>query len=402
MKKKKKTFIDLITSPEIYIEPNCVHFGICNGCIAQNITYEDEVLLKERYVLNLFEEAGIEGFKYIGITPSPSSTAYKNKMEFSFGDKEKGGELSLGLRKKNNYYEVEAVSNCLIIDEDYRKILSATLNFFKNTEEMFYHKIRKEGSLRHLVVRKGKNTGEILVNLVTTDNLKTDLAPYIKTLTDLTLDGEIVGIIRTINLSQADIVAADSQEILMGRSYFYEKIMGLTFKISPFSFFQTNTHGAEKLYDAALNIAGDLSSKTVFDLYSGTGTISIIMAQKAKKVIAVEIVEEAVAAAKENAMLNNVSNCHFICGDVLKQIDEISEKPDLIVLDPPRDGIHPKAIRKIIEIGANEVIYISCKPTSLVRDLEAFINAGYKVSCLSIHDMFARTAHVETVCLLTK
>jgi len=197
-------------------------------------------------------------------------------------------------------------------------------------------------------------------------------------------------------------VKSDRTDILYGQDYFYEEVLGLKFKISTFSFFQTNSLGAEVLYSKAREYVGETKDKLIFDLYSGTGTIAQLLASVAKKVIGVEIVEEAVVAARENAALNQLDNCEFIAGDVLKVIDSIEEKPDLIVLDPPRDGIHPKALDKIIDYGVDRIVYISCKPTSLVRDLVVLQERGYRVDRVCAVDMFPGTVHVETVCLLTK
>ena len=205
-----------------------------------------------------------------------------------------------------------------------------------------------------------------------------------------------------INDTLADVVQSDETRILYGQDYFYEHILGLKFKISTFSFFQTNTLGAELLYDIARSYIGDTKDMTVFDLYSGTGTIAQILAAVAKKVVGVEIVEEAVEAAKVNAGLNQLDNCEFIAGDVLKVLDTIEDKPDYIVLDPPRDGIHPKALDKIIDYQVPNMVYISCKPTSLARDLGVLIERGYKVKKTHCVDMFPGTVHCETVCLLSK
>ena len=205
-----------------------------------------------------------------------------------------------------------------------------------------------------------------------------------------------------INDTLADVVQSDETRILYGQDYFYEHILGLKFKISTFSFFQTNTLGAELLYDIARSYIGDTKDMTVFDLYSGTGTIAQILAAVAKKVVGVEIVEEAVEAAKVNAGLNQLDNCEFIAGDVLKVLDTIEDKPDYIVLDPPRDGIHPKALEKIIRYGVDRMIYISCKPTSLARDLEVLTARGYQVERMCCVDMFPWSGNIETVCMLSK
>ena len=196
------------------------------------------------------------------------------------------------------------------------------------------------------------------------------------------------------------MVQSDATHILYGQDYFYEELLGLRFRISPFSFFQTNSLGAEVLYDTARSFVGETRDKVVFDLYSGTGTIAQILAPVAKKVVGVEIVEEAVEAAGLNAGLNGLDNCEFIAGDVLKVIDGLKDKPDLIVVDPPRDGIHPKALGKIIDFGVERMVYISCKPTSLVRDLVVLQERGYRVEKVCGVDMFPGTGNVEVVIMM--
>ena len=195
---------------------------------------------------------------------------------------------------------------------------------------------------------------------------------------------------------------SDETTVLWGQDYFYEELLGLKFKISPFSFFQTNSLGAEVLYETARGYVGETKDKVVFDLYSGTGTIAQILAPVASKVVGVEIVEEAVEAARENASLNGLSNCEFIAGDVLKVVGDLTEKPDLIILDPPRDGIHPKALERIIGFGVERMVYISCKPTSLVRDLAVLKERGYRLVRACAVDMFPATGNCETVVLLSK
>ena len=279
-------------------------------------------------------------------------------------------------------------------------ILTETLTYFRENNIPFYRKMQHIGYLRHLLVRKAVKTGEILVDLVTSTQMEAELSGWQERLLALPLEGKIAGILHTKNDSLADVIQNDGTEVLYGQDYFYEELLGLRFRITPFSFFQTNSLGAEVLYETARSYIGDTKDQLLFDLYSGTGTIAQILAPVAKKVIGVEIVEEAVEAAKENAKLNGLSNCEFIAGDVLKVLDTIEERPDFIVLDPPRDGIHPKALKKIIDYGVDRMIYISCKPTSLARDLEMLQECGYRVEKVCCVDMFPWTANVETVCLL--
>lgn len=381
----------------------CSHHTLCGGCTYQTMYHEAELKLKERQVKRLLEQAGILVEQWEGITPAPCKTGYRNKCEFSFGDEEKDGPLALGMRKKMSHYEVVSLKDCNIVDEDYLQIVEGALVFFQERQVPFYHKLRHDGSLRHLVVRKGAATGEILVNLVTTSEVPFSLEEFQQMLLALPLKGSICGILHSVNDGVADVVRSDEMHLLYGRDYFMEKLFDLDFKVSVYSFFQTNSKGAEELYSIVKEFAGDVSDKTVFDLYCGTGTIGQIMAEGgSRKVIGIELVEEAVAAANENAVRNRLENCEFIAGDVLQKVDELEEKPDLIIVDPPRDGIHPKAIGKIIEFGAPEIIYVSCKPTSLARDLEVFQNEGYRVKRMRLMDMFPRTVHVETVVLMSR
>ena len=266
----------------------------------------------------------------------------------------------------------------------------------------FYHKMSHEGYLRHLVIRRSEANGDLLVNIVTTSQADVEMKPLAEEMLSLPLHGSIRGILHTMNDSLADVVQADRMETINGEDFFYEKILGLKFKISPFSFFQTNSLGAEVLYETVREYVGETKDKVIFDLYSGTGTIAQMLAPVAKKVVGVEIIEEAVEAARENAGFNGLDNCEFIAGDVLKVIDELEDKPDFIVLDPPRNGIHPKAIQKIIDFGVDKMVYISCKPTSLARDLEIFREAGYEVERGGCVDMFPSTVHIESMVLLQK
>ena len=402
----------------------CSLFGLCGGCTYLSLPYEEQLKVKEEQVkrlldsvLNKQEEAWI----FEGIKGSPKAYEYRNKMEFSFGDEYKDGPLALGMHKRGSFYDIVTVADCEIVDADYRLILQSVRDYFARAKVSFFHRMSHEGYLRHLLVRKASRTGEILVALVTTSqdpwqgetavegSLDADalITGFKDLLLSLEQDGKLVGkfagILHITNDSIADVVQSDHTELLYGQEYFYEELLGLKFKISTFSFFQTNSYSAEVLYQTARDYVGDLggSDKTVFDLYSGTGTIAQLMAPAAGKVIGVEIVEEAVEAAKKNAAANGLDNCEFIAGDVLKVLDEVEEKPDMIILDPPRDGIHPKALPKIIKYAVDHIVYISCKPTSLVRDLEVFLENGYRVDKAVAVDQFPWTANVETVVMLS-
>lgn len=388
-------------------KPCCSHFGACGGCTYQTLSYENQLKVKEELVKQLLDgviDSKKHPYEWEGIIGSPITSGYRNKMEFSFGDEYKDGPLALGLHKKNSTYDIVNIKDCDIVSDDYNKIVAYTLDFCQKAGLSYYKKMQHVGLLRHLVVRQSYTTKGILVNLVTTtQNMESlDLQAYVEGVIHLPLEGQIAGILHTENDSLADAVISDKTTLLYGTEYIYEEILGLKFKISPFSFFQTNTKSAERLYDKARSYVGDTKDKVIFDLYSGTGTIAQMLSPVAKKVIGVEIVEEAVEAAKENAKLNGLSNCEFIAGDVLKVIDDIEEKPDIIVLDPPRDGINPKALTKIINYGVDELVYISCKPTSLARDLVTLQGHGYYVKKACAVDQFVGTVHCETIVLLSQ
>lgn len=472
--KAEGRLLEVLKKAENEVESPCPHFGLCGGCLYHNLSCEDQCRLKEEQVKRLLEPVlSRQGeWRFEGIKQSPAVYGYRNKMEFTFGDEWKDGPLSVGLHKRGGFYDIVTVSDCLIMDEDYRRILTAVREYFAGQGLPFFHRLKHTGFLRHLLVRKGAKTKEILVALVTTSGVdsvaeremrtrasdtdtcadererKTSAAgacvdgredsgfstnDFVEMLLKLPLKGKIAGILHMINDSMADVVRSDETRLLYGRDYFYEELLGLRFRISAFSFFQTNSLGAEVLYKTVREFVGELGRRegtggaketggaegiggveeteeartagrdqVVFDLYSGTGTIAQLMAPMAKKVVGVEIVEEAVEAARENAALNGLDNCEFIAGDVLKVLDELEEKPDLIVLDPPRDGVHPKALGKILAYGVERIVYISCKPTSLARNLERFLEEGYLVERVVCCDQFPWTGNVETVCLLSK
>ena len=391
----------VVTPSPLETESPCPHYGVCGGCAYQTIPYEEQLKIKSEQVRQLLTPVLGEDFPFEGIEGSPRQSEYRNKMEFSFGDFVKDGPMTLGMHKRGSFYDIVTVDGCRIVDEDYRQILRATLDYFTEKGIPFYRKMQRTGALRHLVVRKAVKTGEILVMLVTTSAYRAD-EEFVSMLQKLPLNGTYAGILQAINDLPADTVQSQETIVLYGRDHFYEELLGLRFKITPFSFFQTNSLGAEVLYSLAREYVGSVDGQLVYDLYSGTGTIAQILAPVAKKVIGVEIVEEAVEAAKINAAENGLTNCEFIAGDVLKVLDTITERPDTIILDPPRDGIHPKAIRQMVGYGVERMVYISCKPTSLARDLPAFLMAGYCVERVKCVDMFPFTSGVETVCLLRR
>ena len=456
----------------------CDNAEICGGCFYQGTSYEEELKTKEQTLHELFEPVvRSDAYTFEPIVPSPVSEGYRNKMEFSFGDCRMGGELTLGLHQKRSFFNIIDADCCQLTHPDAGVIVQATREYFAELDITYLHKKTREGYLRHLLYRRAVKTGEILVDLVTSTNWTSAkrvpaseeliaerqkgldewferryspkaqqkhtrptadrfvrvqpelseeevLAGWCNRLLQLKAEGKIegtfAGILHTKNDTLADIVEDQGTEVLHGERFFYEEILGLRFRITPFSFFQTNSLGAEKLYTkvreyagfAELQAAGE--KPVIYDLYSGTGTITQLMSSVASMAVGVEIVPEAVAAAHENAKLNGIENCDFIAGDVLKVIEEggrlIREdgsyedapRPDMIILDPPRDGIHAKALAKIIDYGVDRLIYVACKPKSLARDLVPLQDAGYEVEKLCPVDMFPRTNNCECICLLKR
>ena len=432
--KKRNTKIEgrllevLEKSPKELPVPACPHFEKCGGCAYQNLPYDEQLKLKASQVRDLISPVtdnpapAVSGVQrrfddvFEGMIPSPNEERYRNKMELTFGDEVKDGPLSLGMHGKGSFYDIINVDECRIMSEDFRLIRRATADYFRERDIPYYHRLRHEGYLRHLVLRRGEFTGENFVCLVTANagqlpesapSRKDLLKGWTDALMMLDLRDDIKGIVHVRNDSPADAVIDEGMTVLYGEDHFSENLLGLQFKISPFSFFQTNSAGAQVLYEkvreyAAAGTNSSLKKPLIFDLYCGTGTITQLMAPVARKVIGVEIVEEAVEAARVNAGLNGIDNCEFICGDVLKVIGDIEEKPDLIILDPPRDGIHPKALPKIIDFGVKIIVYVSCKPTSLARDLVSLMAAGYSVEKICCVDMFPATGNVECVVLLSR
>lgn len=380
----------------------CKHKELCGGCIHQGKPYEQQLEEKGNDVSMLISKKEIKVGEYLGIQGSPAQYRYRNKMEYTFGDTVKDGPLCLGMHRKKHFMSIVTVDECQLVPEDFNRILSAVLGFCQEKGYSFYHKKSHEGLLRHLIIRYGVRTGELLVNIVTSSQGEFDDKGFTEMITALELDNRVVGVLRTINDRLADAVYCEELKVLWGRDYYMEKIMGLDFKVSAFSFFQTNVEAAERLYTEAIDIIDDFEDKNVFDLYCGTGTITQALALKAKTVTGVELVSEAVEAAKENAKLNGLDNCSFIAGDVFEVLEKLEQKPDVIVVDPPRVGIQPKALDKILGYGVKQIVYISCNPKSLTDNLMYIQGNGYEVKKIKAFDNFPMTKHVETVCLLSK
>lgn len=384
-------------------QETCEHFGRCGGCTCQSLPYEAQLRMKEGQIRRLLDSV-CSDYLFEGIEASPAAAGYRNKMELSFGDAYKDGPLALGMHQRGSFYDIVNVTDCRMMHRDMKLAASCVLDHMTAWKVPFFHRMRHTGVLRHLLLRRSFATGELLVGLVTTssDTEALHLPELTQALSALPFEGTLGGFLHIINDSLADVVQSDETVVLYGKPEITERLLGLSFRITPFSFFQTNSAGAEVLYRAVRDYIGDTKDRLIFDLYSGTGTIAQILAPVARQVVGVEIVEEAVEAAKRNAEANGLTNCRFLAGDVLKVIDEIEEKPELIVLDPPRDGIHPKALPKILNYKVPRIVYVSCKPTSLVRDYAVFEEMGYRMVKARAVDMFPGTGGIETVALFER
>ena len=417
------------------------HESVCNY-----VTEEEQRQIKSDHVHTLLDEAvapyGYE-YRYEGIIESPLVFGYRNKMEYSFGDCIKNGPLTLGLHQKKSFYNVIDVDDCRLVHNDFNLVVKCVADYFRSTGLTYHDKRSHFGYLRYLIIRRAVNTGEMLIDLVTTSQplikvanhrdicelglydrdayaagriaaaegvetldetkvLETFKDRLVKLAETEVFAGTIKGILHTVNDTLSDAVRNDGTTVLYGDDHISEELLGLKFKISPFSFFQTNSKGAEVLYSKVREYITDelKPDMSLFDLYSGTGTIAQMLAPSVKQVTGVEIVAEAVEAARENAAANGLTNCTFIADDVLKALDSLPN-PDVIILDPPRDGVNPKALRKIIDYGVEHMIYVSCKPESLARDMAMLQEAGYRLIRATAVDQFPWTKNVETVCLLS-
>ena len=422
----------------------CPQRDDCGGCKYQGVPYEQQLEEKENEVRRLLEEKSIklcsdpepEKTLFLPIEPAPNRFEYRNKMEYTFGDMVKNGPTTLGMHKKGHFMSIVTVDNCQLVHPDFNVILKATLDFVNDQGYSHYHKRKHTGLMRHLIIRRGVRTGEILVNICTSSEGEAkagepmkesmtafDEAGYVAAISKLEdegrLENKVVGILRTINDRLADAVYCDELRVLKGRDYYNEEIMGLKFQVSAFSFFQTNVDAVEKLYSYAVGLIGgdgftdgelktdadsgqaSYAGKTVFDLYCGTGTITQVLARAAKEVVGVEIVEEAVEMARETAKANGLDNCRFIAGDCFKVLDSIDDKPEVIVVDPPRVGIKTDALDKIISYGVDQIVYVSCNPKSLAENLYYFKYYGYDIVSVKPFDNFPGTKHIEVVCLLS-
>ncbi len=407
--------LEIIRKSDNEIIPPCPYFGWCGGCKHQNLQYEEQLRQLHNQVKELYYHLG--GFKETVVNspvPSDKIFRYRNKMEFAFSnrrwlidslDEEKPKDFALGLRAQGNYWKAIDIDDCIIAPEESGILLSSVRSFALKSKLSAYDQKSHEGFLRHLVIRKGQNTGQLMVNIVTNSDSPELLMPLADELSEKLPN--LTSSVNTINTSVSGTTIGEKKNLLYGRQYIEEKFGSLTFKISPSSFFQTNTLMAEKLYEVVKDFAELKKDEVVWDLYCGTGTIALYLASFVKKVIGFEIVHEAIEDANENAKLNRIENIIFIEGNLDKLFRKEPEllrelpSPDLIIIDPPRSGMHPKLVNDIIQINPPKIIYVSCNPATQARDLKLIVDEGnYGIDSVQPVDMFPHTPHIEVVAKL--
>lgn len=393
---------ELVEPSKHRIAPACEHFGVCGGCRWQNLEYSVQKKYKQEQLKDaLVHIGGIPEPPLEPIVAAHRIYYYRNKMEFSFhegGD----GETLLGLHRRGRFQDVFQLNACHLQSE-----LSNRLVEFVRKRSMElglppYHIVRHEGYLRFLVIREGKFTGQVLVNIVTGEG---DY-PQLKALgNEIGREFEqVVSVSHTVNRARANIAKGEKEEVIYGSDHISEQLGGKRYRISAGSFFQTNSYQVKRLYDLAVELAGPEKSDRMLDLYCGTGTIAIYFSDLVREVVGVETLQDAVEDARVNAGINGAVNCEFVVGDVekyLKDVVRAEQSFELVVLDPPRAGCHPKAVKYILKLRPRKIVYVSCNPATLARDIKILVESGYVLERAVPLDLFPHTYHIEAVCRLT-
>ena len=416
IKKVKKKFAvakveEIIGNSALRTQPECEHFGTCNGCKMQNIDYNHQLTIKKRNVVNAFEKiGGFSGLSIPDVTGSVDRYYYRNKLEFSFSNKRWLIEDDMGKIADNSFAlgyhmpgfidKVLDIKNCHLQSELSNKILNLTRDFFKSKNESIYSTKTNSGYLRYLIVRQAAETNDLMVNLITLLEKKEIINEYAECIKNEI--PEVTTLVNSVSTSKAQVAKADYSNVIYGKGYIEEKIGKYKFKITPSSFFQTNTKQCERLFNRIIEFADFSKEENVLDLYCGCGAISIFISEHVNKVFGVELNDESIKIAEENAELNKVKNCEFSAYDVkdfLKNLitkNAVKQKFDTIILDPPRSGIHPKSAEYILESEPKKIIYVSCNPTTQARDIK-LLSEKYEITKIQPVDMFPHTFHIENI-----
>jgi 23S rRNA (uracil1939-C5)-methyltransferase len=394
--------------------PPCKYFGVCGGCTWQHTQYEAQLLLKRQNVVDAFERIG--GFKGVEVAqtlPASETYFYRNKIEFSFSrgrwslEREPAERnFALGFHHIGRYDKVVDVDACLLQSEVSNEILQAVKEFCQSNDLDVYNSETESGYLRFLVIREGKHTEERMVNLVTFDDrpaVASALCNYI-----LERFPTLTSFVNTINSRRAQVATGELERVYHGSGRITETLGKFRFRISANSFFQTNTKQAEQLFEVAKGLGEFRPTDTVFDLYSGAGALSICISDAAQKVVGIELSETSVRDAIHNAFLNDVTNCHFFQGDLKERLTNDTQwindhgPADVILLDPPRSGMHPKVVQRVARLLPSRIIYVSCNPATQARDSRSLAEAGYSVVSIQPVDLFPHTFHIESIAKLVR
>lgn len=414
IKKKRNNYaeaypLEVLRPAPYQIEPKCPHFGVCGGCLLQNLSYQDQLTIKTRQVRDLLERVG--GFIGLDVKPAlpaPETFHYRNKMEFSFTRRpwmarpeDPMDDFGLGLHVPGRFDRVLPIEVCYLQKPICTEILNFTNQWAQDNHWEPFDTKTHTGWARHLVLRYGEHTDEIMVNLVTVTNDTDLIQPYFAALKERF--PQVTVMVNNTTRSRAEVAIGEAEYPYSESSVIHDQLGDLTYEIAANAFFQTNTRQAEQLYAEAMRQAKLTGNEVVYDLYCGTGTISLYLARHAKAVIGVEVVEDAVENARANAASHGIANAKFILGD-LKDVfrkDADAQKlprPDVLVVDPPRAGLHPKLIDDILEFAPQRMVYVSCNPSTLARDLKLLCAENrYEITSVQPVDMFPHTAHIETV-----
>jgi 23S rRNA (uracil1939-C5)-methyltransferase len=409
------------------VEPRCKYFGVCGGCKWQHVEYQAQLRFKQQQVLDAFERIG--GFSNIQISSIIGADEiyfYRGKMEYSFAEKQwlssppqkseeemisqdvslehQQSPIFLGLHVPQRYDKVLDIDECHLQSHFSNQILNFTRDFARRNHLNVYDSDRNTGYLRFLVIRESKKKKELMVNLVTFEDRPDVMKQYAAELKANI--GEVTTVVNTINTKKAQIAFGETERVYLGNGWIQEQLGNHHFSISASSFFQTNVAQAEKLYGVVKEFGGFKLTDVVFDLYSGTGSIALFISDAAKEVVGIESVESAIRDAEKNAQENDITNCQFLLGDLKERLTKDTEwmsshpKPDVLIIDPPRNGMHPKVVEEILKIAPQRIVYVSCNPATQARDVKLLCAEKYQLVKLQPVDMFPHTFHIENVVLL--
>ncbi|MBU1151926.1 23S rRNA (uracil(1939)-C(5))-methyltransferase RlmD [Patescibacteria group bacterium] len=406
--------VEVVRGSSDRVAPRCEYFDRCGGCSFQFMPYEKQLEIKKQQVVDAFERiGGVVSPPVEDVVACEEPYYYRNKMEFSFGY---DGEMNfaLGMHLPGRRYDILNLENCYLMSEKSAEILNFVRGVCVRNGWLPFKFSVGEGFLRLLTVREGKRTGELMVVMATSDDLPEGFDSGLEEIADGLREFGVTSFYWSQIISKRGVPRRVKEQLVFGKKFLSEVLRleatatagqggdELKFEILPQAFFQVNTYQAEKLYAEVIKMVEAGHHKTVFDLYCGTGTIGMFVAKHAEQVWGIELVEDAVRAARENASKNAVFNIDFFVGDVDKVLHNLRERPDLIIVDPPRAGIAKKVVAKLSEFGANEIIYVSCNPATLARDCALLREYGYRVEKIVPVDMFPHTYHIENVCLLKR